>query len=197
MKMRRESSCLLKESMILEFQLTRQLQSLFGDSDVVVDVLDEFVERVVVFLRSDESRDGHAHLPSVEILLEVVENVSLDRPLGVVVKRIPANGDDHRMNGKIIDFGPSEEDPSLDFIRQQVDDLIGEVGRRNPQIFASATESANHFAGSEKWQMSIHLGRRKRRRSWRAKGSGARTRDSTKDGIGDEFGIKIRQMKGR
>ena len=76
--------------MILEFQLTRQLQSLFGDSDVVVDVLDEFVERVVVFLRSDESRDGHSHLPPVEILLEVVKNVSLDRPLGVVVKRIPA-----------------------------------------------------------------------------------------------------------
>ena len=63
---------------------------------------------------------------------------------------------DHGINGSNVDHGPSEEDAGLDFRRKCVDDVIGEVGRRNPQLFASATESPNHFATSEHGEVGVH-----------------------------------------
>ena len=55
-----------------------------------MNVLDQFVHRVVVLFGSNEAGNDDAEMTTVEIFVEVVQDVSLDRALLVVVERVPA-----------------------------------------------------------------------------------------------------------
>jgi len=148
-----------KDVGVLEFLHFGFLEPFLGDPDVVLNGFDEGVQRVVVLFSPDVTGDGDFELRTVEICTEVVQNVSFDRLFRVVVEGVPAYRHNHAMNLAVaVDLCPSEEDSGLDLLGKSVDDRIGEVGRRNPQIFAPAAEAPDHFPAGEKRQLGIHPG---------------------------------------
>ena len=134
---------------VLEEFMFGLFQFMVGGRDVRPDRPDELFHRVEVHLGPQVLEDGHLHLGAVEGPVELLHDVHLHRPFGVLVVGVPADAHDHLVDGAAVDLGPPEVDARLHPVGEGVHDVLGEVRRRDPQVPRASAEPRHHRTTGE------------------------------------------------
>ena len=146
----------IEEVVVLVSLVLGPLEDLLGLLDVVSDRFDELVERREVHLGPRVTQHDHLQDLAVEVVLERVDDVGLHGLLGVFVEGVPADAHDHFVHGITFHLRPAEVNAGLQAVREPLDNVQREVGRRDAKLLGSPAESLDHFARDEMRQRTFH-----------------------------------------